>query len=617
MVEFLKNKVHNVFLFLSIIIGVLYLIVTPPFQVPDEVNHFYKSYQIANGDFLTKKNDNRLGGFVPTSFVKITEPFLHLRWNTSGKTQFSSIKEQFSVKLNEETKSFVDFPNAAVYSPVSYLPQSLIVLVLKTFDAPPLFIYYGVKLFMLIFWSFCIWYSIKIVPIYKWLFSFLALLPMSIYINSSLSADVVTNILGFIFIAIILKLYYSSEKINIKDFLLVLLVAVLLASAKFVYVPIVFLFFLLNKKRIEKIGSFYIGFTVLIIVSFFTALFWSSIIGNIYIPYNDYNIIYRDGLDLVKCANLHEQVSYISKNGIYIFEVFVKSMISSFHMYYKGYVGTFGWVDTQMPFLVVNVTYVFIFLIAFFENNNGYIFKLKQKIFVILIVVATICLILLSQHLTWDCVGSNTISTIQGRYFIPVFPLLFILLSNSVFNKYNLSLVIVFSIVLLSSFSLFTIYKRYYVDDKFTVVKISCDLENVNQENKFTTNIKTVVLENGAAQSSNFSRSFNNSIKLHSGDPFGLTYKTKGLKQGDEINIEVWRLGNAGEIVLSGESGKLFYESNKGFIEKDSKGWERLILNFKIPNDIIDKEVGIYLYNTSSDTSYFDDFIIIKKTILQ
>lgn len=61
-----KNiKPHLFFIYAAIFFFIILNIVTPPLQAADEFNHFYRAYQIAEGQFLPNKIDNRLGGEIP------------------------------------------------------------------------------------------------------------------------------------------------------------------------------------------------------------------------------------------------------------------------------------------------------------------------------------------------------------------------------------------------------------------------------------------------------------------------------------------------------------------------------------------------------------------------
>ncbi|MBK8501992.1 MAG: DUF2142 domain-containing protein [Saprospiraceae bacterium] len=204
---------HRFFISTAILFGLIMVFLTPPFQVPDEVNHFYRAYQIADGGFFAERHNQRLGGHVPESFIKLTEPFLDLRWKMNRKTSYPKIRDQLSIPLNEEKKVFIDFPNTALYSPISYLPQAGAIFVLKHLNLRPLILFYAARILTLLIWIICIGFATKTLPRFKWLFTFLALLPMSLFVNMSLSADVVTNIIAFVFLAYILKNVLRRDKI--------------------------------------------------------------------------------------------------------------------------------------------------------------------------------------------------------------------------------------------------------------------------------------------------------------------------------------------------------------------------------------------------------------------
>jgi uncharacterized membrane protein len=90
--------------------------------------------------------------------MTIAYPFSDLPGNKYAKTNRKIIFEQFKIPLKEEEKIFVDFPNTALYTPVSYLPQSLTIFFLRTFELPPLAIFYGARIVTLLCWIFGIFF---------------------------------------------------------------------------------------------------------------------------------------------------------------------------------------------------------------------------------------------------------------------------------------------------------------------------------------------------------------------------------------------------------------------------------------------------------------------------
>jgi hypothetical protein len=426
----------------------------------------------------------------------------------------------------------------------------------------------------------------------------------------SLSADVVTNLLAFFLIAYILRLTYTEKAFSVRDTLVLLVLAILLASAKLVYSPLLLLFLIIPKGKFGNSRNYYVQLALLATITAGTCLFWAKAMHNLYIPYGMYNVQFRDLVTIVKCADMQEQTQYILNHGFYVLHVFVNSMIRTFDMYYQGYIGTFGWLDTKLPVWFINLSYAVLALIAFIDKNIHIKVKLYHKLIILASLTIVLSLILLSQHLTWDCVGGDVIATLQGRYFIPVFPLLFILLYNTrvSFPKIIVPLVVVFSFFSLS-FTVITLYERYYVESVFDSVSIKCDAEVITKDNVYVTNLPSVFLENAHTQSNEMARSGTYSAKLTPVNQFAFTYRLYDCGLGDIINIDVWRHGTNGVIIISGDNNNI-YTGRSDPVEKDSLGWEHLQLNYTLPKNMKGRELGMCLFYDGKDSSYFDDISI-------
>jgi len=58
---------HKVFLFLGGVFGIIFLLVTPPFQVPDEYQHFLHAYHFSQGKWKAETVNGWVGGYFPES----------------------------------------------------------------------------------------------------------------------------------------------------------------------------------------------------------------------------------------------------------------------------------------------------------------------------------------------------------------------------------------------------------------------------------------------------------------------------------------------------------------------------------------------------------------------
>ena len=105
-------------------------------------------------------------------------------------------------------------------------------------------------------------------------------------------------------------------------------------------------------------------------------------------------------------------------------------------------------------------------------------------------------------------------------------------------------------------------------------------------------------------------RSGKYSFSLPLKDGFAMEHELKNVKPGGNFEISIWRFGGDEEaaLVVSAQNSDLFYVKSKGAIEKDAKGWNKIMLNFRIPEGFSDNTLKVYLWNHSDKPAWFDDF---------
>lgn len=604
-----RIKPHNLFLVVALFFELSFTICTPPLQAPDEISHFYRAYQIADGHFLPVRTANRLGGEMPICFSEFVLPFTFATNNIKYTLNKKDITESLKLKFNGKEKEFKDFPSTTTYSPISYLPQIIAVFILKQFNGPVALLYYGGRLFSFVFWLIIMFYVIKIIPIYKWMFTTIILLPMNLYVTNAFSADGMNNCLSFLFFALVLRHMFSEKKLQKRDILLLLLVLTSLALSKFVYVSFIALLFLIPsykfKSKLYRFGSI----TLIFCVSVSVFLLWTSIYMKNYIRISEYDQNYIYGIGLSPCADPAAQKAYILSHPTYFLKVIYHSIFNHPNTYLKGYVGAFGQSDILLPYWLYIVTYIIILFFGLTENNKIVLTKFQKVVF-FCAAFSAFLLILLSLHLMWDCVGEGVVDLVQGRYLIPIFPLLFMLFSNKKFQLNYSPIMIVLPLLLaLHTFSCKNIIKRFYKNSYYEKTEFYCNVEEKTVTNYFKTSNNNIVLENGSEQTSNEHRSGNYSLLLTPQNPFGFTYRFNNLAKGDLIEMEVWKKGEDGEIVLSGKAPNCedLYASKKQTVLIDKNGWAKIHCVFTIVNNCVGYQATLYVWNPGKKNVYFDD----------
>ncbi|HUM45861.1 MAG TPA: DUF2142 domain-containing protein, partial [Chitinophagales bacterium] len=200
-------------------------------------------------------------------------------------------------------------------------------------------------------------------------------------------------------------------------------------------------------------------------IAFVTMVFWSVMVSKLYIPYNSYNPAYRDGIiGLFPEINMHEQLKYITTNPFYLFNAVTYSIGTTFKMYLHSYVGFFGWLEIPLPVWTVVLAYFEILAVLFFDQSFPWKLMMRDRIVLLSVSVIMTALIFVSQLLNWTYLGERWIAGIQGRYFVPVFPLLLLAIHPNIFRPASvIPLMVILLSVFLSVISAIMIYQWYYV----------------------------------------------------------------------------------------------------------------------------------------------------------
>jgi len=369
-------------------------------------------------------------------------------------------------------------------------------------------------------------------------------------------------------------------------------------------------------KHFKSLKQYYTIIASLIVVVCFTVLAWSTVISGQYISYADYNEAYQIDSELPVCSNMHLQTDHLANEGISGLGMILHTIGRDFKMYSSGYIGTFGWMDTHLPAWFFYIAYGIIFIIAVSENNKGHRITWKNKIIFFSCFSISVVLIVLSQYLLWECVGNDFVSVIQGRYLIPVAPLLFMLFSAPFKISNWITVLIVVSFSLFSIlFSVFRIYDRYFSYAFKKPATIFCDMDRKRWGPYFKTSSVNIYLAGAELQSDESSISGKHSCKLSNDHPYGSGLLYYGGEKGDSIITEVWLYGQDGDIVMSGFNGtdSMFHASSK-VVETNDQGWKKIRCDYTLRYDMNGYPLSIFLQNTGRDPVYFDDMTI---TILQ
>jgi uncharacterized membrane protein len=180
---------------LSLLFGSLVILATPPLRGPDETAHFLRAYGVAQGDLVPslRDGDNRKGVLLPPRLYSGFDFFerVRVKEKEQGFSYRSVFKAYQAAPAAEISPSAILVPYAGSegYSPVAYLPQAAAALLARALDLTFLPTLYLMRLAGLVVLTGVIACAIAIVPAFRWAFVAVAMLPAAFYGRSVINAD--------------------------------------------------------------------------------------------------------------------------------------------------------------------------------------------------------------------------------------------------------------------------------------------------------------------------------------------------------------------------------------------------------------------------------------------
>lgn len=436
-------KIENIFLMVAPLTCIFFLVTMPTFKNHDEYYHWLKAYEVSQGTLMTPQEDGVQGSMMSEGVSKV----FPTDWT---KLDYQMMKELLDVKLNEDNKGILNPETAAVYSFVQYIPQATGIALARLVTDNVYLITYGGRIVNMIFALLVLYFAIKLMPFGKKLLLIPAMIPIAIEGFTSLSPDAMTISVAFFYIAYILHLAFGEkEQIGIKEKAILLISSIVIALCKIVYIPLVGLILIIPKEKFKNQGNKnkILNFCVIAGIAVMINLIWLAISSR-------YLSTFREGDSKIQVLlALQNPILYI-QNVLYTFNLNGSNYLLSL------FGADLGWGELIKLYSIVPYAFLGIYLFtAITDNELKDKFKRYQIVWISLVVLAIVGLIFTSLYVQWTTVGQTSIAGIQGRYFLPILPLVMLLLGSvvkvkSLYNEEKVTKFVGISILVLQIFTI-------------------------------------------------------------------------------------------------------------------------------------------------------------------
>ncbi|GAB4497340.1 MAG: DUF2142 domain-containing protein [Saprospiraceae bacterium] len=436
---------YRAFLWLALPFGCLFVFLTPPFQSPDEPNHFFRAYQVSEGVFFSEKKEQRLGGELPLSLSHLRDSFSFLKMNYELRLDKNLIFRQLKTPLETENRIFTDFPNTAIYAPTAYFPQAAAIALLRPMGATPLQMLYATRLANLFVWLLLVQAAIRLIPFLKNTLAMLALLPASLVVAASANADVITNGLSWWLVAA----FCAGVSGHFKT----VTSAIVITANKLIALPLALLVLIRQRQHTQ--------FVFLFSASLFAALAWGYFAQKQFISYDNYHPVFREAQTLNEGVAPGRQQVFILQNPLFFAKTAFFSAIKALPSMAAHFVGKFGWEKNYLHPFWLAALWAMLAVVFFSEKNP---LGKRERLLAAGVVVLYAGMFAVTMYALWCPVGAREITNFQGRYFVPIVPVLALVLANNWLEKCRneIRLGAVFILVFGNLAMVISILSRYY-----------------------------------------------------------------------------------------------------------------------------------------------------------
>ena len=405
---FLKEKkklsLEKIFLVLALVLGTAHILVTPLDQTPDELAHIYRSYEISQGNILPEKSeDGHYYARMPITAYNGT-----YLWRNDHKVYKRILDNMFVQSEGEKNDGKYDV--TATYHPVGYMPQVAGLKIGQAIRLPDLMTFYLGRLISFIVFILCCYFALNIMPKYKEFLLFFMILPETLQQSMSFNPDSLLMGACFLLIAFVSKYIYEKDsKITNRSLACICILAVIIACCKtIVYLPILLMYLMIPYDKFNSKRQKYIGFMVIIALALAAEFIWIKLSPSM--------------------ISSTDSTSFLLSNP---FKVLLSAVgtgvgVNTTH-YIEGMLGMhLSYGNVKPPINIYLYVAIILFVIMLFRNTEKIVFNKFNKALYWIIPIAVVGLLYAAAFTQWDFNGkeSNVIAGIQGRYLLPIMPLI-------------------------------------------------------------------------------------------------------------------------------------------------------------------------------------------------
>jgi uncharacterized membrane protein len=374
------------FVLLAVGFGAAYALVTPPFEVPDEAAHYLRATAAAYGNVIIQQQ------------VALPRAYRVAVWAMTSRLPTAR-----GVTLQNDDREPV--PLAGIYLPAAYVPQIATAAIGRAARVRPFFSFFAGRLAALLFAVAAVVFICRVAPRWASHFEAAALLPMSLSLFASWSADAMTIVAAFLVSALLLNAILSAAAPTRRECIAIVVAVAWLSLCKPPYALLALLVLAVPRARRR--------FVALVII---VAIAGTAVSAGMTMMEME-----TTSLPHYRPIDTRTQLRFIAAHPIHFAAVIANDLRTNGRDYIASMAGRLGRYELNLPSWM---TWLLLLMLLAAGATTGPPLPPRIRL-LIAAVAAMICLATLTYlYLTSSIAGGDIIEGAQGRYLLPLLPLL-------------------------------------------------------------------------------------------------------------------------------------------------------------------------------------------------
>ncbi len=447
-----RMKTEKVFLVTGGMLALIYMLLLPPLSVPDEEVHLKQAYEYTSR--IMGREASKHG-----TVVMDKEDFhaMQMFETTPSLPEYDRLKDEI-LKSGRESGT-IEIPHTDTRAPaVVYVPGMIGILLGRILGLNGILVIYLGRICSILFYLMTMYWFIRLANFARAAAFVIAVLPMTVQQCCSYSYDSVVIEFVFLYLALLFRLIYEKQAIKRSQIAAYALFMILLSVCKGgMYMPLCLLTLLIPADRFygRKKKIIFTGCMAAAAVAAFLTTALRNVLYVVNPTAQQTADAYLAGENYGVAGLLADPMEFILLS--------VRTLFLSGSTFLENMFGSqLGWLDINVSRIVVYGMLLLTGLsILQMENGGSYSslsVTIRQKRMFLLVIALSAAMVFATMFISWTPRESTEIFGIQGRYFLPLLPLVLMLFhGKSITIKKDISRKIMFSAVCLQCVAIYDI----------------------------------------------------------------------------------------------------------------------------------------------------------------